>query len=54
MNVLDGDFRYVSDDTAARSISLLIGDSALPLGGIDRPAAAGGGNLHDGKSCKLA
>ena len=46
--VLDDKGRTLSDDTGP--FDLLIGESAFPLGGMDSPAAAGGGSLQEGKS----
>ena len=54
MKVLHGAARTASDETASFAAERLIGDSALPLSGIRRPAAAAGGILQDGKSCRLA
>lgn len=54
MKVLHGAVRTVSDETASFAADRFIGDSALPLSGIRRPAAADGGILQEGKSCRLA
>lgn len=53
MKVREDDVRKASEDTASFMAEPLTGDSALPRIGIERPAAAGGGSLQEGKSCKL-
>lgn len=54
MKVREGDNRSLSDDTESFAIDLFTGDSALPLFRMSFPAASEGGNLQDGKSCRLA
>lgn len=54
MKVREGERRRPSDEIASFAADRLTGDSALPRGGMDRPAAAGPGSLQDGKSCRLA
>ena len=53
MNVLDGDIRSVSEVIASFSSALRTGDCEWPRGGTALPAAQGGGNFHEGKSCML-